>query len=92
MEKTTPSRAKAKTVGIAVADDLRPALDEVVEYFGHGNRSEFLRIAVRDYQARLRLERLHTVRQRARTERAGRVYSASEVLELIGSDRAAVSD
>jgi metal-responsive CopG/Arc/MetJ family transcriptional regulator len=73
----------AKTVGIAVADDLRPALDEVVEHFGHGNRSEFLRLAVRDYQGRLRLERLHALRDEARAERGGRVYSTDEVLDLI---------
>lgn len=88
----TRAKIKAKTVGIAVADDLRPALDEVVDYFGHGNRSEFLRIAVRDYQARLRLERLHAVRQHAQTERAGRVYSADEVLELIDSDSTTASE
>ena len=73
----------AKTVGIAVAADLRPALDEVVEHFGHGNRSEFLRLAVRDYQGRLRLERLHALREQARAERGGRVYSTEEVLTLI---------
>lgn len=75
----------AKTVGIAVAEDLRPALDEVVDHFGHGNRSEFLRLAVREYQARLHLERLHSVRERARTERGGAIYSADEVLALIHS-------
>lgn len=74
----------AKTVGIAIADDLRPALDEVVDHFGHGNRSEFLRLAVRDYQGRLRLERLHAVRETARAERGGRRYSTDEVLALIG--------
>ncbi len=73
----------AKTVGIAVADELRPALDEVVEHYGHGNRSEFLRLAVRDYQGRLRLERLHALRDEARTERGGRRYTSDEVLELI---------
>jgi metal-responsive CopG/Arc/MetJ family transcriptional regulator len=73
----------AKTVGIAVADDLRPALDEVVEHFGHGNRSEFLRIAVKDYQGRLRLERLHALRSQARSERGGRRYSSDEVLALL---------
>lgn len=86
------TKIKAKTVGIAVADDLRPALDEVVDYFGHGNRSEFLRIAVREYQARLRVERLHSIRQRARTERGGRKYSATEVLEFIASDLTATSN
>lgn len=79
----------AKTVGIAVADDLRPALDEVVEHYGGGNRSEFLRIAVRDYQGRLRLERLHALRERARAERSGRTYSSDEVLALIRGDAVA---
>ncbi len=74
---------RAKTVGIAVSDDLRPALDEVVEHFGGGNRSEFLRIAVRDYQGRLRLERLHAIREQAREERGGRRFTSDEVLELI---------
>lgn len=73
----------AKTVGIAISDELRPALDEVVEHFGHGNRSEFLRLAVRDYQGRLRLERMHALRERARAERGGRRYSTDEVLALI---------
>lgn len=73
----------AKTVGIAVSDELRPALDEVVQHFGHGNRSEFLRLAVREYQARLRLERMHAIRQQASIERGGRRYSTDEVLELI---------
>ena len=76
----------AKTVGIAIADDLRPALDEVVEHFGNGNRSEFLRLAVREYQGRLRLERLHAVREMARAERGGRSYSADEVMALIRSN------
>lgn len=79
----------AKTVGIAVADDLRPALDEVVEHFGHGNRSEFLRLAVHEFQARLRLERLHALRDEARAERGGRTYSSEEVLELIRNTVAA---
>jgi metal-responsive CopG/Arc/MetJ family transcriptional regulator len=76
----------AKTVGIAVPDEMRAALDEVVEHYGNGNRSEFLRLAVRDFQARLRIERLHAVRERARAERGGRVYTTHEVLELIRTE------
>lgn len=78
----------AKTVGIAVADELRPALDEVVEHFGHGNRSEFLRLAVRDYQGRLRLERMRARRDQARAERGGRRYTSDEVLKLIRGNAA----
>lgn len=73
----------AKTVSIAMTDDLRPALDEVVEHFGHGNRSEFLRLAVRDYQGRLRVEPMHALRDQARSERGGRRYWTDEVLTLI---------
>lgn len=76
---------RAKTVGIAVSDELRPALDEVVEHFGGGNRSEFLRLAVRDYQARLRLERLHAIREDVRSDRGGRQLSLDEVMALIRS-------
>ena len=36
----------AQTVGFAVADDDRPMLDRLVERYGHGNRSEFLRVAM----------------------------------------------
>lgn len=75
----------AKTVGIAVDDELRPALDEVVTHFAHGNRSEFLRLAVRDFQARLRIQQMHAIRDTARTERGGRVYSVDEVTALIES-------
>ncbi|WP_293787161.1 hypothetical protein [uncultured Aeromicrobium sp.] len=38
---------------------------------------------IRDYQGRLRLERMHAVRDKARTERDGRRYSTGEVLALI---------
>lgn len=33
----------AKTIGFAVADEDRAQLDELVEYFGDGNRSAYLR-------------------------------------------------
>jgi len=73
----------AQTVGFAIDPELRPGLNEVVEHYGHGNRSEFLRVAVKEFQARLRLERLHALRDEARQERAGRILSADEVMELI---------
>lgn len=75
----------SQTVGFAVGPELRPGLDEVVDHYGHGNRSEFLRVAVREFQARMRLERLHALRDEARAERSGRVLSESEVMDLIHS-------
>lgn len=79
----------SKTVGFAIGDDLRSGLEEVVAHYAAGNRSEFLRLAVRRYQAELRLERLHQLRERARAERGGRVLSADEVAELIAGTTAA---
>lgn len=73
----------AQTVGFAIDPELRPGLNEVVEHYGHGNRSEFLRVAVREFQSRMRLERLHALREEARQERGGRILSADEVMELI---------
>jgi hypothetical protein len=35
------------TLGFAVADEDRPLLDELVAYFGNGNRSAYLRATLR---------------------------------------------
>jgi hypothetical protein len=35
------------TLGFAVADEDRPVLDELVEYFGNGNRSAYLRATLK---------------------------------------------
>ena len=73
----------ATTVGFAIDDELRPDLDAVVQRFAGGNRSEFLRVAVRRYTADMLRERLIDTREEARAERGGRIYSQDEVLALI---------
>jgi Arc/MetJ-type ribon-helix-helix transcriptional regulator len=50
-----------KTVGFAAADDDRPLLDRLVEKYGHGNRSEFLRTAMKIMAAEERAERLRSI-------------------------------
>lgn len=47
---------------IIEAEDLAE-LDRLVEHFGHGNRSRFLREAMRVMAARERAEHLHDVHQ-----------------------------
>jgi hypothetical protein len=37
----------AQTLGFAVQPEDRPLLDELVAYFGHGNRSAYLRATLR---------------------------------------------
>lgn len=73
----------ARTVGFAVADEDRALLDRLVSRYGHGNRSEFLRAALRIMAAEERAERLRAVQAQAHRE-AGRVYTADEVNELVG--------
>lgn len=72
----------AQTVGFAVADDDRPMLDRLVDRYGHGNRSEFLRVAMRVMAAEERAERLRDVQVQAHAQ-IGRVYTAEEVNDLV---------
>jgi metal-responsive CopG/Arc/MetJ family transcriptional regulator len=73
----------SKTVGFAIDETIRPDLDAVVQRYAGGNRSEFLRVAVRRYKADMLRERLFSIREEARTERGGKVFSHDEVLALI---------
>lgn len=72
----------AQTVGFAVADDDRPMLDRLVERYGHGNRSEFLRVAMRVMAAEERAERLRELQAQAHAQ-VGRVLAADEVNDLV---------
>jgi len=72
----------ARTVGFAVADEDRPLLDRLVDRYGGGNRSEFLRRAMRVMAAEERAERLRGIQARAHAA-AGRSYTADEVNDLV---------
>lgn len=72
----------AKTVGFAISEENRPELEMLVEHFGGGNRSEFLRVAMRRLSRDLRTENLQELQAQARRE-LGRVVSPEEVNELV---------
>jgi Arc/MetJ-type ribon-helix-helix transcriptional regulator len=72
----------AQTVGFAVSEEDRPMLDRLVERYGHGNRSEFLRVAMRVMAAEERAERLRDIQARAHVH-IGRTYTADEVNDLV---------
>ncbi|WP_030168989.1 hypothetical protein [Spirillospora albida] len=40
-------KPQSQTLGFAVQAEERPLLDELVDYFGHGNRSAYLRATYR---------------------------------------------
>jgi len=48
----------SKTIGFAVADEDQPRLQRLTEKFGHGNRSAFLREAMRQMEVVDRAQRL----------------------------------
>lgn len=73
----------AKTVGFAIADEDREQLDALVEHFGKGNRSEFLRVAMKRLRHDMLAERMQALQSRARTELAGRVVTRDEVSALV---------
>ncbi|MBB2975102.1 hypothetical protein FHX49_000643 [Microbacterium endophyticum] len=80
----------ARPISFAVEEADLPLLDELAAAFGSGNRSEFLRVAIAEFKERLRLQRLHEVREQmeslhdeALAERGGRVFTSAETLALI---------
>lgn len=75
----------AHTIGFAVADEDRPQLDELVARFGGGNRSEFLRVAMRRMQRDLFAERMQDIQRSGRENTGGRVYRDDEVRALVKS-------
>jgi Arc/MetJ-type ribon-helix-helix transcriptional regulator len=64
------------TIGFAVADEDRERLERLVQHFGGGNRSAFLRAALPVMESLARAERLRELQARnaERTAAAGQDY------------------
>jgi hypothetical protein len=73
----------AKTVGFAIADEDRERLAVLVEHFGNGNRSEFLRVAMTRLQRDMLAERMRSLQARVRDELGGRIVPRDEVTMLV---------
>ena len=61
----------AETIGFAIQPEDRSELDRLVEHYGNGNRSEFLRAAIRVMAARERAERLQRIQARVHQQIGG---------------------
>lgn len=71
----------AETIGFAVQPEDKPELDRLVQKYGNGNRSEFLREAMRTMAARDRAEQLDELGQsfaKKDLERWGRPLTEDE--------------
>ena len=73
----------AKTVGFAIADEDRELLERLVDHYGAGNRSEFLRVAMKRMEHDRLAERLVQTAVLVRADLGGKVYSEDEVNQLI---------
>jgi Arc/MetJ-type ribon-helix-helix transcriptional regulator len=78
---------RAKTVGFAIADEDRQALDELVEYYGGGNRSEFLRVVIKKMRRERWQQRFTGLQRDFREELGSKVFSEVEILELCKAAR-----
>jgi ribosomal protein L16/L10AE len=74
---------RAKTVGFAISEKDRELLDRLTDHFGNGNRSEFLRLAMKRMEHERISQRFIETKRELRKELSGRVLSEAEVLEVI---------
>src|SRR5690348_15044211 len=70
-----------RTIGFAVTSEDQPKLDGLVERIAGGNRSEFLRMAIRTMAVKDRADRLRSVQDRTRAA-LRRPYSSEEIASL----------
>jgi hypothetical protein len=73
----------SQTIGFAVADDDRERLDRLVEYFGNGNRSAYLRATLKVMESLRRAERLRELQAANHRRLAQEGTSADDLPDLI---------
>lgn len=73
----------ARPISFAVEDEDIPLLEELATEFGGGNRSEFLRVAMKEFKKKLRFQQMEELHAEMLKERGGKVYSTEETLRLI---------
>lgn len=68
----------AKSVAFAVAEEDMPVLEQLVEQFGGGNRSEFLRQAMKRMRHEAWAEKMGGIQSKAHAE-MGRAATREEI-------------
>ena len=82
MQSKYNERMSTSTVGFAVADEDQERLARLVEHFGHGNRSAYLRATLPVMESLARAERLRELQAR----NAERAAAAGEDYESLLAD------
>lgn len=75
------------TVGFAVADEDREALDELVAYFGHGNRSAYLRQTLKIMRSVKLAEELRELQAYGQTKLAEAGHTLDDIPALVRQSR-----
>jgi hypothetical protein len=70
------------TIGFAVADEDRPDLDELVEYFGGGDRSAYLRATIKVMKSVKLAEELRSIQAYAEKQLARQGASPEDVTAI----------
>jgi hypothetical protein len=70
------------TLGFAVADADRAVLDELVEYFGHGNRSAYLRATLKIMRSVKLAEELRALQAFGQTKLAEQDLTIEDIPEI----------
>jgi Arc/MetJ-type ribon-helix-helix transcriptional regulator len=73
----------AVTVGFAIAESDRALLDELVDFYAQGNRSEFLRLAIKRMERDRFAQRMQDLQAEVREQLGGKVLSQQEVANLV---------
>jgi Arc/MetJ-type ribon-helix-helix transcriptional regulator len=73
----------SQTVGFAVSDEDRERLDRLVEHFGGGNRSAYLRATLKVMESLRRAERLRELQAANHRRLAEQGVSAEDLQDLI---------
>ena len=74
---------RAKTVGFAISDSDRELLERLVDHYGAGNRSEFLRVAMKRLEHERLAQRFVETKNQITKELGGKVLSDAEIDQLI---------
>jgi len=73
----------SQTIGFAISDEDRERLDRLVDYFGGGNRSAYLRATLKVMESLRRAERLREMQAANHRRLAERGVAATDLPDLI---------
>lgn len=75
--------AKAKTIGFAVAEEDQAVLEELVDYFGDGNRSAYLRATFKVMRSVKRADELRRLQAYGQQKLAAKGWTVADVPRLV---------